>query len=108
MTADPDLKAFLAAAEIYLDVNAFDATSMSDLVAAFTREPAPENQVAFRRGLVKGVRVDEMIARGMREATIVGVQRFVTEDTVRELRRLAILNWLPDGWRHPGEPRTAR
>jgi hypothetical protein len=55
MTTDPDLEAFLAAAEVYLDVNAFDATSISDLVAAYTREPAPENQISFRRGLAKGV-----------------------------------------------------
>ncbi|MBT0772831.1 hypothetical protein KIH74_28070 [Kineosporia sp. J2-2] len=55
MTTDPDLEAFLDAAQVYLDVNAFDSTSMSDLVTAFTRDPAPENQIAFRRGLAKGV-----------------------------------------------------
>lgn len=42
-------------------------------------------------------RVDEMIARSVQSRTIVWLPRFLSEDKVRELRRLVILNWLLDG-----------
>jgi hypothetical protein len=42
-------------------------------------------------------RLDEMVARGVQARTIVWLPRFLSEDKIRELRRLVILNWLLDG-----------
>jgi hypothetical protein len=42
-------------------------------------------------------RLDEMVARGVQERTIVWLPRFLSDDKIRELRRLVILNWLLDG-----------
>ncbi|MDQ1289609.1 MAG: hypothetical protein QG622_3175 [Actinomycetota bacterium] len=42
-------------------------------------------------------RLDEMVARGVTERTIVWLPRFLSDDKIRELRRLVILNWLLDG-----------
>jgi hypothetical protein len=42
-------------------------------------------------------RLDELVARGMQERTIVWLPRFLSADKIRELRRLVILNWLLDG-----------
>jgi hypothetical protein len=48
-------------------------------------------------------RLDEMVARGVQTRTIVWLPRFLSEDKIRELRRLVILNWLladgsPERW----------
>jgi hypothetical protein len=42
-------------------------------------------------------RLDEMVARGVAERTIVWLPRFLSDEKIRELRRLVILNWLLDG-----------
>lgn len=42
-------------------------------------------------------RLDEMVARGVQERTVVWLPRFLSDDKIRELRRLVILNWLLDG-----------
>jgi len=42
-------------------------------------------------------RLDEMVARGVQERTVVWLPRFLSNDKIRELRRLVILNWLLDG-----------
>lgn len=42
-------------------------------------------------------RLDEMVTRGVASRTIVWLPRFLSEDKIRELRRLVILNWLLDG-----------
>ncbi|MFN8074154.1 MAG: DUF6079 family protein [Kineosporiaceae bacterium] len=42
-------------------------------------------------------RLDEMITRGLATRTIVWLPRFLSDDKIRELRRLVILNWLLDG-----------
>jgi hypothetical protein len=49
-------------------------------------------------------RLDEMVARGVQSRTIVWLPRFLSDDKLRELRRLVILNWLlhdgsPERWR---------
>ena len=42
-------------------------------------------------------RLDELVARGVTTRTIVWLPRFLSDDKIRELRRLVILNWLLDG-----------
>ncbi|MDQ1293785.1 MAG: hypothetical protein QG608_1666 [Actinomycetota bacterium] len=42
-------------------------------------------------------RLDEMVTRGVSSRTIVWLPRFLSDDKIRELRRLVILNWLLDG-----------
>ena len=42
-------------------------------------------------------RLDEMVARGVQTRTIVWLPKFLSDDKIRELRRLVILNWLLDG-----------
>jgi hypothetical protein len=48
-------------------------------------------------------RLDEMVARGVQERTVVWLPRFLSNEKMRELRRLVILNWLlaegsPERW----------
>ena len=42
-------------------------------------------------------RLDEMIARNVETRTIVWLPRFLSDERMREVRRLVILNWLLDG-----------
>ena len=42
-------------------------------------------------------RLDEMVARNAASRTIVWLPRFLSEEKLREVRRLVILNWLLDG-----------
>lgn len=42
-------------------------------------------------------RVDELVAHHLQTRTIVWLPRFLSDDKLRELRRLVILNWLLDG-----------
>jgi hypothetical protein len=42
-------------------------------------------------------RLDEMVTRGVQSRTIVWLPRFLSDNKIRELRRLVILNWLLDG-----------
>jgi hypothetical protein len=42
-------------------------------------------------------RLDEMVARGIQSRTIVWLPRFLSDEKVKDLRRLVILNWLLEG-----------
>lgn len=42
-------------------------------------------------------RVDALIARGVESRTLVWLPRFLSEERIRDLRRLVILNWLLEG-----------
>ena len=42
-------------------------------------------------------RLDDMIARGFGARTIVWLPKFLSDDKIKELRRLTILNWLLEG-----------
>jgi hypothetical protein len=42
-------------------------------------------------------RLDEMVARGVHDRTLVWLPHFLSDEKLRELRRLVILNWLLDG-----------
>lgn len=42
-------------------------------------------------------RVDALIARGMESHTLIWLPRFLSEERMRDLRRLVILNWLLEG-----------
>lgn len=42
-------------------------------------------------------RIDEMVAHGLQSQTIVWLPRFLSDERIRDLRRLVILNWLLEG-----------
>lgn len=42
-------------------------------------------------------RLDELVARGMQSQTIVWLPHFLSDERIRDLRRLVILNWLLEG-----------
>ncbi len=42
-------------------------------------------------------RLDEMLARDVRSRTLVWLPRFLSDDKLKELRRLVLLTWLPEG-----------